>query len=214
MVVILTNTICSVFGTILSSLHETGKSVQCPHCNHFDSKVTDSRTTDTGVRRRRECILCGIRFTTYERVQSAALLVAKSDGRREEFNRDKLTSGIIKACTKRPVPYSQIESMVADIEANLHNLGSSEVLSDKLGHMVMEHLRGLDRVAYVRFASVYRDFQDIESFEEVVKDLREGTEDEQLSFMENPPASSRAGRRQTRRLTRAPVISATEGLEA
>ena len=184
--------------------------MQCSYCGCPDSKVTDSRTADNGVRRRRECTRCGLRFTTYERVQRTSLLVAKSDGRREEFNREKLTAGIVKACTKRPVPYSKIEMMVTDIESELQRLGHAEILSDMLGRMVMERLRGLDRVAYVRFASVYRDFQDIESFEEVVKDLREDTE--QLSFMEHPPTPSRGGRR-PRRIARSPMRLSNEGLE-
>ena len=150
--------------------------MRCPYCNFSDSRVTDSRTTENGVRRRRECARCGLRFTTYERVQTTALLVAKQDGRREEFNREKLTRGIAKACAKRPVSSREIEKVVEDIEAELQGLGHAEIRTAILGEMVMERLRRLDRVAYVRFASVYRDFQDIERFEEVVKDLRENTE--------------------------------------
>ena len=170
--------------------------MRCPHCNNPDSRVTDSRTSDNGVRRRRECIRCGLRFTTYERVQTTALLVAKADARREEFNREKLTAGIVKACAKRPVPYREIEKLVEDVEAELQRLGHAEIRASVLGEMVMERLVRLDRVAYVRFASVYRDFQDIESFEEVVKDLKEDTE--QLSLMEGVPpprGRQRKGRR-------------------
>ena len=184
--------------------------MQCPYCGCLDSKVTDSRTVDNGIRRRRECTLCSLRFTTYERIQRTSLLVAKNDGRREVFNREKLTSGIVKACTKRPVPYSTIAIMVTDIEAELHRVGYGEIVSDILGHMVMERLRALDRVAYVRFASVYRDFQDIESFEDVVKDLRQDTE--QLSFMEHPPTPSKGGRR-PRKPARRPVRLSSEGNE-
>ena len=172
--------------------------MRCPYCDYPDSKVTDSRTVQNGIRRRRECIQCGLRFTTYERVQSTALLVAKRDGRREEFNREKLTTGIVMACAKRPVPFREIEKVVEDIEAELQHLGHAEIPAAILGEMVMERLRRLDRVAYVRFASVYRDFQDIESFEQVVKDLRDNTE--QLSLMEGaPPPPQGRGRRGRKR---------------
>ena len=171
--------------------------MHCPYCENPDSKVTDSRTAENGIRRRRECARCGLRFTTYERVQSATLLVAKGDGRREEFNREKLTSGIMKACAKRPVPFREIEKVVEDVEAELQHLGHAEIPSTALGAMVMERLRRLDRVAYVRFASVYRDFQDIESFEEVVKDLRENTG--QLALMEDAPPPPRVRRQRRRR---------------
>ena len=147
--------------------------MRCPYCNHPDSRVTDSRMAENGVRRRRECIRCGLRFTTYERVQTTALLVAKRDGRREEFNRDKLLSGIVKACTKRPIPYREVEKVVEEIEGELQHLGRAEIPGSLLGEMVMEQLKRLDRVAYVRFASVYRDFQDLQSFERVVRDLME-----------------------------------------
>ena len=167
--------------------------MQCPYCNHPDSKVTDSRTAENGIRRRRECQRCGLRFTTYERVQSTTLLVAKSDGRREEFNREKLTSGIVKACAKRPVSFKDIDKLVGNIEAELQHLGHAEIPSRSLGDMVTGRLRQLDRVAYIRFASVYRDFQDIESFEQAVKDLRE--ESEQLSLIEGVSPPPRARRR-------------------
>ena len=126
--------------------------MQCPYCNHDDSKVIDSRTSDNGVRRRRECIRCGLRFTTYENVHRPALLVVKNDVRREEFSRDKLRDGIARACAKRPISYDKIEEMAADIETSLHDTGNVEVHSNVIGRMVMERLRGLDRVAYVRFA--------------------------------------------------------------
>ena len=156
--------------------------------------MTDSRTAENGVRRRRECARCGLRFTTYERVQTTALLVAKRDGRREGFNREKLTNSILMACAKRPVAYREIEKVVEDIDAKLQHLGHSEISATIVGEMVMERLRRLDRVAYVRFASVYRDFQAIESFEQVVKDLRENTE--QLSLLEGaPPPPHRRARR-------------------
>ena len=146
--------------------------VKCPYCNIPDSKVTDSRTVGENVRRRRECVRCGLRFTTSERVQTTALLVVKRDERRQEFNRDKLLSQIVLACTKRPIPYRDIEKVVEDIEAQVQSLGKPEIKSSTIGEMVMERLKSLDRIAYIRWASVYRDFQDMESFEEMVKDLR------------------------------------------
>ena len=173
--------------------------MRCPYCQNPDSRVTDSRTVDNGIRRRRECTRCSTRFTTYERVQTAALLVAKVDGRREEFNREKLTSGIIKACAKRPVPHKDIEKLVEDIETELQHLGHAEIPASALGGMVMERLRRLDRVAYIRFASVYKDFQDIESFEQEVRDLRE-EESEQLTLMEGVPPPARGRGRRRRRL--------------
>ena len=147
--------------------------MRCPYCTFTESKVTDSRMVENGIRRRRECQSCGLRFTTYERIQATALMVSKQDNRREEFNREKLTAGIRKACAKRPVSSRTIEKMVEDIEAELQQMGHVEVPTTILGSMVMERLINLDRVAYIRYASVYRDFQDIESFERVVKDLRE-----------------------------------------
>jgi len=167
--------------------------MRCPFCGFSDSKVTNSREADSGIRRRRECRKCGMRFTTYERVQSTALMVSKQDGRREEFNREKLVGGLRKACTKRPIPSRTVEKMVEDIEAELYQLGHGEVPSSKIGEMVMERLRKVDRVAYIRYASVYRDFQDIESFEQAVKDLREGNT--QLTLPEVAPGQPRMRRR-------------------
>ena len=172
--------------------------MRCPYCNHDDSKVTDSRTAENGIRRRRECTRCGLRFTTYERVQSTALAIAKRDGRREEYNRDKLANSIRIACAKRPIPIRDIEKLLEDIESELQRLGHAEIRSTAVGEMVMERLRKLDRVAYVRFASVYRDFQDIESFEQVVQDLRE--EPGQLTLMEGAPPPRRKGRRPGRKV--------------
>ena len=146
--------------------------MRCPYCGFSDSRVTDSRNVENGIRRRRECLDCQRRFTTYERIHTAALMVTKRDNRREEFDREKLASGIRKACAKRPISAHVIEKMVEDIEGELQ--GQGEVAASLIGEAVMEKLRDLDRVAYIRWASVYRDFQDIESFEEAVKDLREG----------------------------------------
>ena len=166
--------------------------MQCPFCGHPHSKVTDSRVVERGIRRRRECQSCELRFTTYERVQASPLMVSKQDNRREEFNREKLISGIRKACTKRPVASRTVDKMVEDIEAELQHMGNAEVSTTVLGTMVMDRLRNLDRVAYIRYASVYRGFQDIESFEEVVRDLRD---ESQLPLLDMPPALPKKGRR-------------------
>jgi len=171
--------------------------MRCPYCGHNDSKVTDSREVEHGVRRRRECQSCRLRFTTYERIQPAALIICKRDNRREEFNREKLLAGIRKACAKRPVSSRTVEKMVEDIEAELQHLGQVEVPTTILGEMVMERLKNLDRVAYIRYASVYRDFQDIESFERAVKDLRENNT--QLAL---PQVSPGRARRRSHRRTR------------
>ncbi|MQG11356.1 MAG: transcriptional repressor NrdR [SAR202 cluster bacterium] len=165
--------------------------MHCPFCGQPHSKVTDSRVVESGIRRRRECQSCELRFTTYERAQAAPLMVSKQDNRREEFSREKLISGIRKACTKRPVPSRTLDKMVEDIEAVLQHLGNAEVSTTVLGTMVMERLRELDRVAYIRYASVYRAFQDIESFEEAVWALRD---DAQLPLMDMPPVLPKKGR--------------------
>ena len=185
--------------------------MRCPFCGFSDSKVTNSREADSGIRRRRECRKCGVRFTTYERVQSTALMVSKQDGRREEFNREKLVGGLRKACAKRPISSRIIEKMVEDIEAELNHLGQGEVPSNNIGEMVMERLRRVDRVAYIRYASVYRAFQDIESFERAVKDLREGNS--QLSLPEVTPGQPRIRRRRPTKATVRPA-SPTFGEEA
>ena len=179
--------------------------MRCPFCGFTDSKVTNSREAGSDIRRRRECRKCGVRFTTYERVQSTALMISKQDGRREEFNRQKLVGGLRKACAKRPIPSRTIEKMVEDIEVELHHLGQGEVPSSNIGEMVMERLRKVDRVAYIRYASVYRDFQDIESFERAVKDLREGNT--QLSLPEVAPGPSRMRRRRPPRAVVQPSFS-------
>ncbi|MSQ22413.1 MAG: transcriptional repressor NrdR [Dehalococcoidia bacterium] len=141
----------------------------CPYCGHDDSRVIDSRDAGEGIRRRRECLQCGLRFTTYERIQTTALLVAKRDGRREEFNRDKLMNSLRIACAKRPLPTGAIERVVSDIEGEVQKLGKAEIPSSIIGEMVIQRLKSLDRVAYIRFASVYRDFADLETFKEEVE---------------------------------------------
>ena len=140
--------------------------MRCPFCGHFDSKVLDSRPADEGnaIRRRRECIECGRRFTTYEKVDEIPLVVVKKDGRREVFDRAKVLGGVIKACEKRSISMNQMEDVVDEIEKDLRNKMETEVSSEQIGEMVMEKLRSLDEVAYVRFASVYRQFQDVNSF--------------------------------------------------
>ena len=169
--------------------------MHCPYCTFSNSKVTDSRVVENGIRRRRECQRCGLRFTTYERIQATALMVSKQDGRREEFNREKLIVGIRKACTKRPISSRTIEKMVEDVEAELQHLGQVEIPTSILGTMVMERLMKLDRVAYIRFASIYQDFQQIESFEQAVQELRE--ENTQLPLMDVPPGGPSRKRRRT-----------------
>ena len=161
----------------------------CPFCNNDNSKVIDSRDSADSVRRRRECLRCGLRFTTYERVQTRALLVAKRDSRREEFDREKLWASVKSACAKRPLPIGSIDKVIDEIETQLANAGRAEIPSRVIGELVMDRLRNLDRVAYIRFASVYRDFRDIESFKEEVEALLDpGQPDEessQLSFLED-----------------------------
>ncbi len=152
--------------------------MKCPYCGKADTKVTDSRETDDGIRRRRECLGCGRRFTTYERVQVTPLMIVKKDGRREEFNREKIRSGIRRSCVKLPISVSQIDAVVDDIEAALvaRSVGG-EVPSTEVGDQVMERLRDLSHVAYVRFAAHYRDFRDpdeIELMEQEINALRAG----------------------------------------
>jgi transcriptional repressor NrdR len=147
--------------------------MKCPACGAVDSKVVDSRPTEenTSIRRRRECIQCGKRFTTYEKVESTPILVIKRDGRREIFDRQKVINALLKACGKRPVAIADMEALVDDIEKELSNSLTQEVRSEQVGEMIMERLKNLDEVAYVRFASVYRSFKDINTFMEELKKL-------------------------------------------
>ncbi|MBO8168086.1 MAG: transcriptional regulator NrdR [Thermoanaerobacteraceae bacterium] len=140
--------------------------MQCPYCGYADTKVLDSRPAEEGsaIRRRRECLDCSRRFTTYERVEAVPLVVVKKDGRREMFDRGKLLGGIIKACEKRSIPTKELEKAVDDIERQLVNNMEREVSSKIIGELVMDKLKELDEVAYVRFASVYRQFKDIQTF--------------------------------------------------
>lgn len=147
--------------------------MRCPYCENEDSKVIDSRHTEDGraIRRRRECESCGKRFTTYEKVEEMILMVIKKDGRREAFDRTKLLNGIVRACEKRPVPYAEMEKIVDEIERGLNNMMEKEIDSNFIGELVMERLRDLDEVAYVRFASVYRQFKDVSTFVAEVEKL-------------------------------------------
>lgn len=148
--------------------------MRCPYCGGLESRVMDSRGLDEVVRRRRRCLACGARFTTYERIQPHDMFVMKKDGRREEFNRDKLFSGIRKACEKRPLPTGALDKLVDNIEAELYKAGKTEVPSFHIGDLVMEGLEKLDYIAYIRFASVYREFADITTLQQAVDTLLGG----------------------------------------
>ncbi len=150
--------------------------MKCPYCSCEDSKVIDSRPTDEGerIRRRRECTRCGKRFTTYEIIETVPLIVVKKDGTRESFDRSKLFNGLLRACEKRPVSVEEIEKSVIDIETQLQNSLEKEITSEKIGELAMDKLKNIDEVAYVRFASVYRQFKDVSTFvDEVTKLLNE-----------------------------------------
>ena len=150
--------------------------MKCPYCEYDESKVIDSRPTDEGqtIRRRRECIKCTKRFTTYEKIEEIPIIVVKKDKNRQSYDRNKILNGIIKSCEKRPVSMSVIENLVDDIEKELSNSLKKEVSSQDIGEMVMERLKYIDEVSYVRFASVYRQFKDVNSFmEELNKILKE-----------------------------------------
>jgi transcriptional repressor NrdR len=147
--------------------------MRCPFCGHDETKVVDSRTSESqdAIRRRRECLQCGDRFTTYERREEMPLMVVKRDGATEPFDRGKLLRGLIVACAKRDVPIEQLEALIDDIESDLHNEMRYEVPSTQVGDMVLRRLRDVDRVAYVRFASVYKSFQDLDEFTRELKQL-------------------------------------------
>ncbi len=149
--------------------------MKCPFCEYTESKVIDSRPVDEGasIRRRRECLKCEKRFTTYEQIESVPLIVIKKDGKREVFNRQKLINGILRACEKTQVSYSQVENMVSEIESGMHNRLDKEIPSTEIGELVMNKLKTIDDIAYVRFASVYREFKDVNTFlEELNRILR------------------------------------------
>ncbi|MDO8963109.1 MAG: transcriptional regulator NrdR [Coriobacteriia bacterium] len=148
--------------------------MKCPFCGHDETKVVDSRVSESqvAIRRRRECLSCEQRFTTYERVEEMPLMVIKKDGRREPFDRGKLLRGLVVATVKRDVTASQLETLIDGVEAELHNSFRYELTAKQLGDLVLEHLKDLDKVAYVRFASVYKQFQDLDEFTRELKGLR------------------------------------------
>ncbi|MBS5950397.1 MAG: transcriptional regulator NrdR [Clostridium sp.] len=147
--------------------------MRCPFCSFEESKVVDSRSTDdnTTIRRRRECLSCSKRYTTYEKVEDIPILVVKRDSTRENFNKEKIINGLIRACQKRPISRMQIEAMAEDIEKTISNKMITEVNSKYIGEMVMDRLKDIDEISYVRFASVYREFKDINTFLEEIKNL-------------------------------------------
>lgn len=148
--------------------------MKCIYCGNAESKVVDSRSTDDGnsIRRRRECLQCGKRFTTYEVIESTPVLVVKNDGTRQPFDPFKVKSGVIKACEKRPVAIRDIDALVASVEKQVYNSLEQEISSKKIGGMVMERLKELDQVAYIRFASVYRQFRDVTMFIEFINEFK------------------------------------------
>lgn len=148
--------------------------MKCIYCAYTESKVVDSRPNDEGtaIRRRRECMQCGKRFTTYEKIEDVPMMVVKKDGRREPFSSNKILFGVRKSCEKLPIAYQDIERLVADVERELLNSLEQEVTTDRIGELVLRHLRDLNEVAYVRFAAVYRSFQDVDSFLDELNNLR------------------------------------------
>jgi transcriptional repressor NrdR len=185
-------------GKIFSYHNFWDEFMNCPYCGRQESRVIDSRGLDEGVRRRRQCLACNTRFTTYERIQPHDIFVIKKDGRREEFSRDKLFLGIRKACEKRPLPTGAIDKFVDTIEAELYKVGKSEVSSSYIGDLVMAGLRKLDHIAYIRFASVYRKFADIGDLKQEVDSLAargELTPANQLPLPSSEAVSSLTGRK-------------------
>ena len=181
--------------------------MRCPNCGAPDSRVTDSRDTGEDIRRRRECSECGVRFTTYERIQHAGLTVAKRDGRREDFDREKLLRSIRLACVKRPFPTGSLDRLVDDIESDLQRMGRTEIPASVIGDAALRRLRDLDSVAYVRYASVYRDFDDLDGFVSEIREYKAADDQtssvsrtSQLELIPNefalpPKPRSRRGRR-------------------
>ncbi len=168
--------------------------MKCPHCHHQDTRVVDSRPIEEGalLRRRRQCDHCGARFSTHERVINAPLFVVKKDGRREEFSGDKLRRGIVSACSKRPVATADIEHAVEDIETLLRRESSSEVPAERVGELVMEKLLTLDKVAYVRFASVYQQFDDVKLFAQLLDRMNRRHRNAPIESAVSPPALDNA----------------------
>jgi transcriptional repressor NrdR len=147
--------------------------VKCPFCNHLQDKVVDSRESKEGdaIRRRRECLACERRYTTYERIDEVPYMVIKKDGRREKFDRQKVLNGLLKACEKRPVSMGKLSEMVNQVESKVSDSADREISTRDVGEFLMDHLRELDKIAYVRFASVYRDFQDEQAFFDELKSV-------------------------------------------
>jgi transcriptional repressor NrdR len=160
--------------------------MKCPHCGYIDSKVLDSRDVDDGVRRRRQCLNCNGRFTTYERIQKSGLFIIKKDKRRELFDKNKLLNGIHKACEKRPIAAQTIDKIADDIEVELYKQGKQEVPSAVIGDMVMASLKDLDHIAYIRFASIYREFADITRLKQEVDSLAGGVSKIEISSAQLP----------------------------
>ena len=148
--------------------------MKCPYCNNEETQVIDTRDTENleATRRRRECLKCNKRFTTYERVEEAEIVVVKKDGKRERFERQKVINGVLKACEKRDISLDKIEKLVDDVESDLRKRDSVEVESKVIGELIMKKLKSLDKIAYIRFASVYREFEDLERFEEELEKLQ------------------------------------------
>ncbi len=147
--------------------------MKCPYCDYLESKVIDSRPIDDGasIRRRRECLKCEKRFTTYEQIESVPIVIIKKDGKRQTYNRQKLLNGILRACEKTPVSFAQVENMVLEIESVINSSLDREISSTQIGELVMDKLKKINDIAYVRFASVYREFRDINSFMEELNTL-------------------------------------------
>ena len=169
--------------------------MKCPFCGHLDDRVVDSRESREGdaIRRRRECARCERRFTSYERIDEIPYMVVKKDGTRERFEREKVIAGMLKACEKRPVSVAVLESVANRVEAALHERPEKEMSAAEVGALVMDELKTLDKVAYVRFASVYRDFRDIGEFMEELKGLLDGQEEKEGGARAAPRASGPGG---------------------
>jgi transcriptional repressor NrdR len=182
--------------------------MNCPFCANPDTKVTDSRPDTDGIRRRRECLACGQRFSTVERVELGGVALIKKDGRREEFDRGKIIAGVRKACEKRPIPSGAVEALADDVEKAVIALNKAEVPSSVVGEMVMERLRGLDQIAYIRFASVYRAFADVDALEQELEAMKAGwarrdVPPDQLALL---PDVAPAPRKRTRRQRATPPV--------
>jgi transcriptional repressor NrdR len=163
------------FRPVCPGVHQGAAAVRCPYCRHDETKVIDSRTSqDLSIRRRRECLSCERRFTTYERIEESPIRVIKKDGTRVPFDREKIRFGVEKACYKRPVSPEQIDGLVGSVEATVYEDGEREVSSRRIGELVFNALRDLDKVAFVRFASVYREFQDVNDFVEELQPILDG----------------------------------------